>query len=58
MNVRMKMIDGGVKGDKRKEKSVEEYIGWFQTSVFPSVRTNGIVRGRSGQTVLSGRCQL
>lgn len=52
------MIDGCAEGDERKDKSLEEDIGWFQTSVFPSVRTNGMVRGWSGQTVLSGRCQL
>lgn len=55
---KIKMIDGWVKGDKRKDKSVEEDIGLFQTSISPSVRTNGILRGWPGQTVLSGRCQL
>lgn len=43
---------------KEKNKSVEEDIGWFQASVFPSVKTNGIMRGWCGQTVLGGRFQL
>lgn len=33
-------------GRQRRDKSVEEDSGRFQASVFPSVKTNGIMRGR------------
>lgn len=46
--VRLQEIDGWAKGHKRKDKSVEEDIGWFQASVFPSVKTNSIMRGSVG----------
>lgn len=43
---RLWVMDGRAKGDKRRDKSVEEDSGRFQASVFPSVKTNGIMRGR------------
>lgn len=43
---------------KEKEESVEEDIGCFQASVFPSVKTNGIMMGWCGQTALGGRFLL
>lgn len=45
---RLRMIDGRAKGDKRRDKSVEGDRGRFQASVSPSVKTNGIMRGRPG----------
>lgn len=33
-------------GRQRRDKSAEEDSGRFQASVFPSVKTNGIMRGR------------
>lgn len=52
------MIDGRVGGDKKEDISMKEDIGSFQTSVLSSLRTNDMVRAWSGQSVLSGRCQL
>lgn len=41
-------MDGRAEGDKRRDKSAEGDSGRSEASVFPSVKTNGIMRGRVG----------